>query len=172
MEPYKVDFEESELQTIETARKHPISNPQWMPYLHGFVLQVTKLKKKELLESVLDPWNRPLREWYTETMNAKDDRGAEVFAPSWNEPCHWFHTCAMENHSTVHNGCHVDAKLDPNFFDGKVKKSRTVAFTTIKGKRVRLLVDEDKLSYRDLPVFHTATKPGKVGVHIRLLGDI
>ena len=171
MEMYKVDFEESELQTIETARKYPITNPQWMPYLHGFVLQVDKLGKKEILEKVLDPWNRPLREWYMEVTDAKDDRGAEAFSPTWNEPCHWFHTCVFENHSTVHNGCHVDAKLDPNFFDGKVKTSRTVAFTTIKGKRVRLLVDADNLSYRDLPVFHTATRPGKVGVHIRCIED-
>jgi hypothetical protein len=59
MEMYKVDFEESELQTIETAREYPITNPQWMPYLHGFVLQLDKLKKKELLERVLDPCTTP-----------------------------------------------------------------------------------------------------------------
>ena len=92
MEMYKVDFEESELQTIETARKYPITNPQWMPYLPGFILQVDKLGKKELLENVKDPWGRPLRLWYMETTDVKDDRGAEAFAPSWNEPCHWFLT--------------------------------------------------------------------------------
>ena len=167
MEPYKVDFEEPELQTIETAREYPITNPQWMPYLHGFVLRLDTLKKKELLEKVLDPWHRPLRLWYTETMNALDDRGAEGFTPSWNEPCHWFHMCVMENHSTVHNGCHVDSKLDPNFFDGEVKNSRTTSFTTVKGKRVRLQVDASNLSYRDMPILGAKSRKGKSGVHIR-----
>ena len=167
MEMYKVDFEESELQTIETARKYPITNPQWMPYLHGFILQLDKLEKSETLEDVKDPWDRPLRLWYTETLNALDDRGAEVHPPSWNEPCHWFHKCVFENHSTVHNGCHVDAKLDPNFFDGEVKTSRTVSFTTIKGERVRLLVDNTKVTYQDLPTLAGSWKKGKVGVLIR-----
>ena len=50
MKPYKVDFEESELQTIETAREYPITHPTSKICLKGIQWACRKSREVDAYE--------------------------------------------------------------------------------------------------------------------------